>query len=74
MPNYSNRSGRSNVASYEILNDGIIVVFKDGCRYLYNYASAGEYNINRMKELAAAGSGLNSFIYHNVKKKYAKKY
>jgi hypothetical protein len=73
MERYANLSRASNVAFYEIGSDFIRVQFLDGTIYIYNYTSAGSTNIERMKFLATAGRGLNSFIITNVRKKYARK-
>lgn len=73
MARYKNIGGDSGISSYEVGVDSIEVTFKDGSIYLYNYVSAGKHNIERMKNLAESGSGLNSFINTNVKKLYAKK-
>ena len=73
MERYKNLGGDSGVVAYEIGSDYIKVQFHDGWIYLYNYQSAGSYNIEHMKELAIAGEGLNSFIGRVVKKGYASK-
>lgn len=73
MESYKNTNGDSGVAGYEIGPDYIRVKFKDGSVYLYTYASAGSSNIEQMKKLAVSGSGLNSFINKNVRKRYARK-
>lgn len=73
METYKNLNGDSGVRAYEIGNDSITVEFKDGSAYLYNYTSAGSSNIEQMKTLAIAGSGLNSYINKNVRKLYATK-
>jgi hypothetical protein len=73
MERYKNLGGQSGVDSYEIASDSITVKFKDGAVYLYTNASAGVQNIERMKSLAVAGSGLNSFINTTVRKSYASK-
>jgi hypothetical protein len=73
MTPYKNLGGDSGVSSYEIGSDYIIVEFRDGAAYLYNNESAGAGNIVKMKELAIAGVGLNSFISKVVKKGYASK-
>jgi len=73
MERYRNSSGNSGVLAYEIGNDSITVQFSHGGTYLYNYQSAGSQNIENMKGLAIAGSGLGSFINRNVKNKYAAK-
>ena len=74
MESYKNLSGHSGVAAYEIESDSIKVQFKDGHVYLYTYASANSGNVERMKSLAVAGSGLNSFINTSVRKSYASKW
>ncbi len=73
MERYKNLGGNSGVLAYEIGPDYIKVEFTGGSLYLYNYGSAGSQNVERMKELAIAGEGLNSFINRYVKKAYALK-
>ncbi|MFA5936588.1 MAG: hypothetical protein WC822_01780 [Candidatus Paceibacterota bacterium] len=70
MQPYNNSRGGSNIISYEIGNDFIIVQFKDFKKYKYSYQSAGQSNVEYMKQLAIQGSGLNSFINSRVKKQY----
>lgn len=74
MIQYKNLGGNSNVHSYEIGNDYIDVMFGGGSKYRYTYESAGIENIEKMKQLAKAGQGLNSFINKVVRKLYAFKY
>lgn len=73
MEKYKNVGNDSNVTAYEIGNDQITVQFIDGSIYLYNYSRTGELNIEKMKKLAIAGQGLNSFINNNVRKLYVRK-
>jgi hypothetical protein len=79
MEYYGNISGHSNVSRYEIGADYITVEFKtiskrDGSTtYKYSHNSAGSTSVERMKELARQGSGLNGFISHN-KVAYESKY
>jgi hypothetical protein len=73
MEKYKNLDGDSGVASYEVGDTFVRVMFSDGAVYLYTNGSAGEQNINQMKMLAVNGDGLNAFINKNVRKKYAKK-
>ena len=73
MNQYPNYGGDSGVSAYEIAPDSITVHFKDGAVYLYNDLSAGSANITKMKQLAIAGSGLNTFINKVVKHGYASK-
>jgi hypothetical protein len=70
---YADPDGDSSVAAYEIGDDYIRVQFTDGSIYLYTYASAGSSDIERMKELARAGDGLNSYIMRNAKYDYESK-
>lgn len=74
MEHYKNLNGNSNVDSYEIRNDEILVKFNSGMYYLYNSGKTGEININKMVGLAKQGYGLNSFINKYVKTRYAGKY
>ncbi|MBI5842213.1 MAG: hypothetical protein HZB19_19170 [Chloroflexi bacterium] len=73
MVTYRNSGGDSNVRAFEIGGDSITVQFGDGSIYVYTYQSAGRDNIERMKALAIAGRGLNSFIMRYVKMAYASK-
>jgi hypothetical protein len=73
MERYANLGGDSGVVAYQIGDDFIRVQFSDGSMYLYTYASAGVDNIERMKELARRGQGLNAFINRNVRKAYARR-
>lgn len=75
MP-YRNLSGTSNVVSYETMEDSIHVVFKGGRykNYLYNSVRPGAAVVERMKQLAMQGYGLNSYISSIVKDRYAKKW
>lgn len=73
MERYQDIDGDSGVVGYETGPDFIRVQFKDASIYTYTYASARTQNIEQMKQLAAAGDGLNAFINKYVKKKYAQK-
>lgn len=71
MERYRDRSGKSGVAAYHIGNDSILVQFKTGDRYLYDYASTGQSDVEHMKRLATKGEGLATFISQHVGKRYA---
>jgi hypothetical protein len=73
MELYKNLGGNSGVEAYEIGNDFIKVLFKDGSVFLYDYAHTGQVAVETMKLLALNGQGLNSFINASVKKSYAVK-
>ena len=70
MIDYRDINGDSGVSKYKIDEDRIIVEFNSGSQYLYTYASAGEEDIENMKELAKIGDGLNSYINKNVRTSY----
>jgi hypothetical protein len=72
MKRYGNLSGNSGVTRFEIGRDSIVVEFQ-GVLYLYTNESAGKANVERMKALARAGSGLSGFISRHVRKQYAAK-
>lgn len=71
MPKYAN--AKSGIIAYEISDDSILIEFKGGTKYLYNYNISGKSNVETMKALAKKGSGLNAFIHKNVKHQYIKK-
>ena len=73
MEIYKNLGGGSNVRAYEITDDSITVQFNDGGTYLYNYDSAGREVIEKMKTLAEAGQGLNTFINLYAREAYSAK-
>ncbi len=73
MERYKNLGGNSGVSAYEISDESITVQFSSGAVYLYTYNSAGSSNIKKMKSLAVAGKGLNSFIMRNVRDGYESK-
>ena len=73
METYQNLGGNSGVAAYEIGQDFIRVQFSNGSIYLYNYEKPGSQDVEHMKQLAANGQGLNSFINTDVRDNYARK-
>jgi hypothetical protein len=68
---YPDHSRRSGVVAYAVRGDGIAVEFVDGRIYLYNYEVPGRRHVERMKALAAEGSGLSSYISRHVGKRFA---
>jgi hypothetical protein len=70
MNRYKNLRGNSGVAAYEIAEDSITVQFNDGGLYLYNNSRPGRMYLDKMKQLAINGSGLNSLISSQIKKNY----
>ncbi len=70
MIQYGNFSGKSGILGYDIGDNYIIVTFDSGSSYTYSYLSAGEENVNEMKELARSGQGLHSYINNYAKDSY----
>jgi hypothetical protein len=76
MINYRNLGGDSNVIAYQITEQSITVQFASGRFqfYLYDYANSGAQVVERMKELAQQGQGLNSYISTTVRSRFARKW
>jgi hypothetical protein len=62
---YENRSGRSGVESYELLDDGINVKFKSGGEYFYPTSSNSTSVMGDMHSMADHGEFLNRYINAN---------
>jgi len=75
MKTYTDINHDSNVESYEIRGNSIIVKFKSGSTQFYEYTtfSAGSSDIAQMEILAEQGDGLNAYININ-KPDYARKW
>jgi hypothetical protein len=71
MERYKNLNGNSGIMSYDIGRDSIIVMFRGGHTYLYNYVVTGKVHIEKMKKLARKGIGLSTYISRHVKDRYA---
>ena len=70
---YQNKSNKSSIDTYKIADEGdsIAITFNSGSTYLYDYNKPGKEQVDKMKELAAAGEGLGSYIKKNVNKNFA---
>ena len=62
---YTNRSGRSGIDSYELLDDGINVKFKSGDEYFYPTESNSTNVMGDMHSMADHGEFLNRYINSN---------
>ena len=73
---YLDLNNDSGIVQYKIDGTSIEVVFSNGlCRhYLYTYFSAGVHNVERMKQLASQGDGLNSYIMRYCRNSYANRW
>lgn len=68
---YGNQNGRSGVAGYALVGNGIAVRFVDGAIYLYDRDCPGPAHVQRMKQLARDGAGLSTYISRRVGHRYA---
>jgi hypothetical protein len=59
------------VAAFEIQDDAIILKFKDGRTYLYDYAKPGKVHVEEMKKRAVEGNGLTTYINKLVRDNYS---
>lgn len=60
---------KTGIDEYEIGEDFIKLKWRNGNYNTFNYESIGEEHIEKMKELAQEGNGLNKY-YNNEVKKY----
>jgi hypothetical protein len=74
MKHYINHSGNSGVVAYESRATSILVLFHDGWKYEFTRHSAGADRVSMLKELAAAGRGLATFIAQEVRDAYGRKF
>jgi len=70
MQRYLNLSGTSGVTHYEIGVDHIRVWFGADNPYRYSHVGAGRQHVERMKSLAVAGRGLDTYISQHVHNSY----
>ncbi len=63
MQKYQNVGTKSSVEEFEIGKDYVLIkYYKTPKLYKYSYASAGKEKVEKMKELALSGQGLNGYI------------
>lgn len=72
MIRYANKSGYSDVNGFMLGKNFIRVQFNDGVIRTYNYRTAGEQNVENMKNLALRGEGLGTYIFHHTAYRYVK--
>ena len=71
---YKSLAGGAGVSNYEMVDDGMIMVFAGGkYRYVYNSVAPGIVHWIAMKRLAVEGRGLSTYISRFVGKNYARK-
>ena len=64
----------SGVIAFALEDDAIHVQFQSGDVYVYSAASTGVDHLDRLKQLALAGAGLNTYISQQIHSHYARKY
>lgn len=67
------QSPKSGIIGYDISPESILIEFKGGTKYLYDYKTTGKEIVENMKILAINGTGLHSYILKNAKSKHVKK-
>ncbi|MES2704396.1 MAG: hypothetical protein V4649_17275 [Bacteroidota bacterium] len=73
MKKYGGADNNSGVKAYEVVPSGIVVMFVDGNKYLYNNKKPGKKHVHEMIAHAEAGSGLATYINQHVRDNYAAK-
>lgn len=68
---YEDRTGRSGVARYRIGDNFILIEFKNGGAYRYDFTTPGRKHVKAMQKLAASGDGLATYINQHVRENYA---
>lgn len=71
LERYRDVSGDSGILAYGIGPDFVVVEFKSGSAYLYNYAEPGRKHVEAMKQLARAGDHLTTYINQHVRGNYS---
>jgi len=76
LTRYKDLNGTSNVRSYELRHDGIIVKFKKGefKHALFNNTETGVHLVENLKFLAERGAGLDTYINNVVKERYYRRW
>lgn len=71
MQRYADLNDDSGAIGFEISATSITVWFDGAAKpYTYSYSVAGQHHVDKMKQLAITGDGLNAYINYNVKYKY----
>ncbi len=68
---YEDRHGNSGVVAFRSGLDFIDVEFRDGKQYRYTHQMPGRTEVEAMKQLAASGQNLATFINKVVRDRFA---
>jgi hypothetical protein len=67
------QGGNSGISAYDPRPHSIVIEFKSGEQYRYDYSRPGRRHVEEMKRRAAKNAGLTTYINQNVRKNYARK-
>ena len=70
---YGNSNGNSGITAFEIQRQAIVIEFRHGGRYVYDYDTTGREHVEEMKVLALEGRGLATYINRHVRSRFAMK-
>ena len=73
LERYRNLNGDSGIDSFEVGTDFIVVKFKTGATYIYNYEKPGRQKTEEIKRRALAGRGVSTYISQEVREDFARK-
>ncbi len=64
----------SGVVAYILKKNGIIVIFREGWYYLYDYDRPGIKHVKNMVGSAKMGAGLSTYISQHVRENFQRKW
>ena len=73
MTPYLNSSANSGITAYEIRREAIVVEFRHGGSYVYDYDTTGRELVEEMKVLALEGRGLATYINKHARNLFSEK-
>ena len=73
MERYGNRTGKSGVIGFELVDDAIEIEFVGGERYRYGERAPGRAHVANMRRRARMGRGLATYISRFVGDNYEEK-
>ena len=73
MERYGNRTGKSGVVGFDLLDDAIVIAFVGGERYRYGERAPGRAHVANMRRRARMGRGLATYISQFVGDNYEEK-
>ncbi len=71
MQHYKDLRGNSGVLAYRAGRNYIDIEFRGGSRYRYTHQVPGAQHVEAMKQLAAEGEHLATYINRHVRDRYA---